>query len=63
MCADLFEDMYAECHPRFEEVGIGDQMKVILGTCQGTPYTPGTGGGHRRQLANGEAEEVVGGFA
>ena len=62
-CADLFEDMYAECHPRFEELGIGEQMKGVLGTCQGTPYTPGTGGGHRRQLAGGEEEVVVSGFA
>lgn len=58
-CADIFEDMYSECHPRFEDIGIGEQMKSILGTCQGTPYTP-SGGGHRRQLGD---DEEVGGFA
>jgi hypothetical protein len=57
-CADLFEDMYAECHPRFEELGIGDQMKGILGTCQGTPYTGAAGGGHRRAQLDEEAAEA-----
>ena len=47
--------MYTECHPRFDEVGILDQMKTLLGACQGTPYVPGAaGGGHRRQLSDGE---------
>ena len=50
---------YAECHPRFEELGMLEQAKSFLGACQGTPYNGG--GGHRRQMAEGEeATEVVG---
>ena len=50
---------YAECHPRFEELGMLEQAKTFLGACQGTPYNGG--GGHRRQMAEGEeATEVVG---
>ena len=55
----LWARRYAECHPRFEELGMLEQAKSFLGACQGTPYNGG--GGHRRQMAEGEeATEVVG---
>ena len=36
-CADMFEEMYAECHPRFEAMGIGNELKSFLAMCQVRP--------------------------
>lgn len=58
-CAEMFEEMYAECHPRFEQMGMLPMMKMLLGQCQGfTGGMGGMGGGHRRQLSETEAEEA-----
>ena len=58
-CAEMFEEMYAECHPRFEQMGMLPMMKMLLGQCQGfTGAMGGMGGGHRRQLSETEAEEA-----
>ena len=59
-CADMFEEMYAECHPRFESVGLADTMRQILASCQGVP-DPGpapAGGGHRR-LGSADGSPVM----
>jgi hypothetical protein len=59
-CADMFEEMYAECHPRFESMGLSEQMRQILSACQGTPLPP-VGGGHRRSMLTETLETVVAG--
>ena len=58
-CADMFEEMYAECHPRFDTLGITEQMRGILAACQGIPLPPATGGGHRRSMLTEDFAAVV----
>jgi hypothetical protein len=41
-CAPMIEDLYAECHPRLEDMGLAAGMQVFLSTCQGMD-------GHRRR--------------
>ena len=58
-CADMFEEMYAECHPRFETLGITQQTRELLAACQGVPVPAGPGGGHRRSLLADNFEAVI----
>lgn len=58
-CADMFEEMFAECHPRFETMGILQETREILASCQGVPLPAGPGGGHRRNLLTDNFKEVM----
>ena len=58
-CADMFEEAYSECHPRFETMGISEQMRGILAACQGIALPTTPGGGHRRNLLTKDFGDVV----
>ena len=58
-CADMFEEMYAECHPRFDTMGLTEQMRDILAACQGVPLPSTPGGGHRRNLLTDDFKSVI----
>merc|ERR1719424_356785 len=63
-CAETVEEMFAECHPRWE-VEMDEQtlqgLHDFLAICQGMPPRPG--GGHRRQLlAKANAPATPGSF-
>ena len=51
--SEVFDEFYAECHPRVERFSPDAQMDTFLRVCQGLPAA---GGGHRRMEGGGEED-------
>jgi hypothetical protein len=52
-CSEVFEEFYAECHPRIEHFAPDAPIDAFLRVCQGLTAT---GDGHRRMKDGGEED-------